>query len=104
MKDEVWKVVPSKSGVIASSLGRVKLPCRSASMPNGGRRDYITKPTYGTNTKACKNARHLYKGIYAKRFGNMKIHRLVCEAFHGAPPSSKSVVLHLDEDGLNNKP
>ena len=34
----------------------------------------------------------------------MKIHRLVCEAFHGPAPSKRSVVLHLDENALNNNP
>lgn len=37
-----------------------------------------------------------------RKFGNMKIHRLVCEAFHGSPPFPKAVVIHLDENGKNN--
>lgn len=43
-------------------------------------------------------------GIVNRTFGNMKIHRLVCEAFHGAPPFAKAVVIHLDENAMNNKP
>lgn len=43
-------------------------------------------------------------GLYSKRFGNMKVHRLVCEAFHGPAPSKRSVVIHLDEDATNNRP
>lgn len=43
-------------------------------------------------------------GIVNRSFGNMKIHRLVCEAFHGVPPFPKAVVIHLDEDATNNKP
>lgn len=42
-------------------------------------------------------------GLYNRKFGNMKIHRLVCEAFHGEPPFPKAVVIHLDEDGTNNR-
>jgi len=102
--EEVWKPVPSKEGVMASSLGRVRLPSRTATMPNGGERDYHPKPTYGVKTKASKTARHFYMGLQNKFFGNMKVHRLVCEAFHGAAPSPRHVVIHLDEDATNNKP
>lgn len=31
------------------------------------------------------------------------MHQLVCEAFHGPKPFDKAVVIHLDEDGLNNR-
>lgn len=73
-------------------------------MPNGGEREYKPKPTYGTRTKASKAARHIYMGHYAKFFGNMKVHRLVCEAFHGPPPFPRAVVIHKDECGTNNRP
>ena len=32
------------------------------------------------------------------------VHRLVCLAFHGSPPSGKTVVRHLDGDLTNNVP
>jgi len=100
---EQWKPVPSKTGLLASSLGRIKLPNSIAKMPNGGIRKYETKPTFGVKTKASKTARHEYMGIVSKKFGNMKIHRLVCEAFHGPPPFDRAVVIHIDEDATNNK-
>lgn len=31
------------------------------------------------------------------------IHRLVCEAFHGPPPFEGAMVLHRDDDNLNNR-
>jgi hypothetical protein len=102
--DEHWKPVPSRLGVMASSWGRIKLPDGIAKMPNGGVRSYQPKPTYGVKTRASKTARHKYMGIYNKKFGNMKIHRLVCEAFHGLAPFDRAVVLHLDENALNNRP
>lgn len=34
---------------------------------------------------------------------NYKIHRLVCEAFHGPAPEGKPYVLHADEDATNNR-
>lgn len=102
--EEEWKPVPSKPGIMASSWGRIKTPDREATMPNGGVRKYITKPTYGIVMKANKTARHTYMGLYNKFFGNMKVHRLVCEAFHGSPPDSKPYVIHIDENAHNNKP
>jgi hypothetical protein len=100
---EHWKPVPSKQGLMASSFGRIKLPDGFAKMPRGGIRKYEPKPTYGTKMKASKTARHEYMGMQNKKFGNMKIHRIVCEAFHGPAPFEKAVVIHIDENALNNK-
>lgn len=102
--EEIWKPVPSKPGIMASNFGRVLLPEREAAMPHGGIRSYKPKPTFGNKTKATKNARHHYMGLYNKFYGNLKVHRLVCEAFHGPSPFDKAVVIHLDEDATNNKP
>ena len=101
--DEIWKPVPSKEGVMASSLGRILLPKRTAKMPNGIERQYEPKPTYGTKCRASKTARHEYMNIYNKFYGNMKVHRLVCEAFHGEAPDGKNIVLHLNEDATDNR-
>lgn len=101
---EHWKPVPSKPGITASSLGRIKLPDSVSKMPFGGMREYKPQPTYGTKTRASKTARHEYMGLYNKKFGNMKIHRLVCEAFYGLAPFKRAVVIHIDEDATNNKP
>lgn len=102
--DEIWKPVPSLQGVTASSYGRIKLPEYERAMPRGGKRMVRTKPTAGSVTTASKKASHKYRSVYNRRLGNLKIHRLVCEAFHGPPPFDGAVVLHLDENGLNNKP
>jgi len=104
MIDEIWKPVPSLPGVVASSWGRILFPERTAKMPNGGIRVYKPKPTYGCVTKAHKNAQHVYMGVYNKFYGNIKVHRAVCEAFHGAAPAGKNLTLHIDENGKNNKP
>lgn len=100
---EEWRPVPSCPGVTASSLGRVKFPDSFAKMPHGGIREYKTKPVFGVKTKASKTARHEYYGI-VNRGKNYKVHRLVCEAFHGPAPEGKNYVLHADENALNNKP
>lgn len=101
--EEIWKPVPSREGVQASNLGRVLLPVREYQMPHGGMRKTNPKPVFGTRTKASKEARHVYMGMANRILGNMKIHRLVCEAFHGPPPFPKAVVIHLDEDATNNR-
>jgi hypothetical protein len=104
MEQETWKPIPSQSGMMASSWGRVLLPEREAPMPYGGWRKYTPLPTYGNKRKASKTARHEYYGFFNKERGNLKMHRLVCEAFHGPAPFSKAVVIHLDENALNNRP
>ena len=101
---EVWKIVPSKFGLLASSFGRVKLPVRFANMPNGGQRTYKTKPTYGVVRRAKKGAAHSYMAIHTRFWGNLKIHQAVCEAFHGPKPFPDAKVLHRDENGQNNRP
>jgi hypothetical protein len=104
MEKEIWKPVPSLDGVQASSWGRVLLPQRTSKMPNGSLRVYKTTPRYGTVLRASRTARHVYMGIYNKFFGNLKVHRLVCEAFHGPAPEGKPIVIHSDEDATNNRP
>lgn len=101
---ELWKPVPSLPGVMASDEGRILLPPRHAPLPNGGVRLYLPKPTLGTVTRAKKGAKHEYRNVFAKFFGNIKIHQAVCEAFHGPKPFPEAVVIHRDEDGLNNRP
>ena len=104
MDTEEWRSVPSKPGIMASSWGRIKLPDRTAMMPHGGIRSYSTKPLYGYITRAKPTAKHCYMGIANRTYGNLKVHQLVCEAFHGPRPEGMTDVLHLAEDGLNNRP
>lgn len=95
--------IPSIPGALANSEGFVKFPTVTSAMPNGGERTYETKWTRGGKRKATKTARHEYYGtLYRGR--NYKIHRLVCEAFHGPPPFHGAVVIHCDENALNNRP
>ena len=103
MEKEIWKPIPSQPGMMASSWGRVILPEKTAQMPHGGWRTYTPVPTYGWKRKSSKTARHQYYGLFHKDRGNLKMHRLICEAFHGPSPFPKAVVIHLDEDALNNR-
>lgn len=102
-ENEEWRPVLSVPGVIASSFGRVKFPDTTAQMPHGGLREYKTKPIFGQKRRASKTARHEYYGVLY-RGKNYKIHRLVCEAFHGSPTKDRKFVLHADDNALNNRP
>lgn len=99
---EVWRRVPSMPGIEASSFGRVKKNPFARKMPHGGKRMYKPKPTFGQERRSNKKAKHSYRGIYFKSHGNIKIHRAVCEAFHGPAPFEGAVVIHIDEDAHNN--
>ena len=76
-------------------------------MPNGVMRSYVSMPTYGYEAKSATarqgspKRRILAVNRMKKTF---KVHRLVCEAFHGKPPFDGAIVLHLDEDPSNNRP
>jgi hypothetical protein len=97
------KPIPAIPNALARSDGKIKFPETDAQMPHGGWRQYKTKWVRGTIRKASKTARHEYYGTLY-RGKNYKIHRLICEAFHGPAPKGKNVVIHLDEDATNNRP
>ena len=94
---EIWKPVPSAPQYVASSLGRIMVVPYISSMPKGGTRRYGGFPYLGVWSETDKRYIVVYKG---KTF---KVHRLVCEAFHGPPTDDEPNVLHIDEDSSNNK-
>lgn len=100
----MWKPVPSMPGLLASSEGRILLPPRFTPLPNGGYRLYQPEPSDGFDRRASKDASHVYRGSFNKFYGNFKVHRCVCEAFHGPAPFEGAVVIHRDEDARNNRP
>lgn len=87
---ELWKPVPFLDGVEASNLGRV----RAIVHPGGGT---------VTRLKVLKGER-MQSGYKAHRIRGVRYqaHRLVCAAFHGAPPFEGATVDHLDGDRMNN--
>lgn len=101
---EIWKPVPSYPGVMASDEGRILLPPKHSVMPNGGIRLYLPKPTAGVVTRSAKEAKHTYRNYWTREFGNIKVHQAICEAFHGPKPFPNAVVVHVDENALNNDP
>jgi hypothetical protein len=101
---EIWKPVPRYPGLLASSEGRLLLQPRYTPMNHGGYRAYLPKPFVGVKRKAQKAAAHEYYGFWCREYGNVKVHQAVCEAFHGPKPFDRAVVIHKDENALNNKP
>jgi hypothetical protein len=95
---EVWRDVPSVPDVQASSLGRLRIKAHRKPTPHGGTRTYG-----GTAVAGAWCSRHK-RFVWCFRGKNFKVARLVCEAFHGFPPSPRAVCMHLDEDSRNNKP
>jgi len=66
-------------------------------MPKGGKRHYGGHPWTGVDGGEGR----LTFSFNGKTY---KVHRLVCEAFNGAPPFPDAVCMHIDEDYKNNKP
>lgn len=97
--EEEWRDVPSYPDIVASSWGRIK------KRPVIGKtRNYKSDPTFGNVRWSHKGARHTYMGNAYRGIGNVKIHRLVCEAFHGPAPFPRAVVIHINEDAYDNRP
>lgn len=95
---EEWKQVPSLPEWEASSEGRVRRVPFEQSMTFGGTHLYVGKPRRGSWD--VKTQRRLI--VFRRK--TFKVHRLVCEAFHGPPPPGRNICLHLDEDPDNNRP
>lgn len=95
---EVWRVVPSAPGYLASTHGRLMKAPYLAPLPNGGVRNYGGEPTRGV--WVAGERRYIINIDGHSR----KVARLVCEAFHGPAPDGYPVCMHLDEDSRNNRP
>jgi hypothetical protein len=98
---EVWKLVPGLGREIkASSLGRIIIADykRRVSIPRLGRiRVGGTGKIYKRRIINLRLPPDYKKKTYT-------VARLVCIAFHGQPPFEGAKCLHIDEDGLNNRP
>jgi hypothetical protein len=101
MENEIWKPSVNFDGVMVSNFGRIKLPEAILPMPNGGFKHVKPKPTFGVKTKKGKNVTIM--SISTRKFGNIRVHVEVCTAFHGHKPFEKAVVMHLDENSMNNR-
>jgi len=67
----------------------------SAPTPNGGTRQYGGNPHYGCDSGEGRM-------IFVFQGKTYKVHRLVCEAFHGPAPEG-AVCMHVNEDYRDNR-
>lgn len=102
--EEEWRPVPTRAGLLASSWGRILLPSTSRPGLNGGLIVTKPQPRWGVVKKSRAGGQHVYLGVQTRMYGNLKVHQCVCEAWHGPRPHPGALVLHLDENGLNNLP
>lgn len=94
--DEIWKPVPYKpfdEAYEVSNMGRVRP---------------ITISRYSSNRaeilKQSPSPRgYLHVGLHKNGLRKSAfVHRMVCIAFHGQPPTDKPYVCHIDDDQKNN--
>lgn len=92
---EEWKVIPSFPDYAASSFGNI----RRINPTSHGR--VHKRLLTGTIIPAGYRQVAVYRD--GRAFVRM-VHRLVCEAFHGTPPTSEHHAAHGDGNSLNNAP
>lgn len=89
---ESWKPLPLNPGYYASTLGRIA----SGRLRTSLGKVLVQHPTsHGRMRVSVSNGDRPIK---------REVHRLVCEAFHGLPPSPDLEAAHRDGDPLNNRP
>lgn len=99
--NEIWVRSLSLDFLSVSSFGRVLIDPTYREMPKGGMRKYETKPTLGV----IQTIGNLQRYVFTNRvrgINNKKVHQLVCESFHGPKPFENAVVMHIDDNPLNN--
>ena len=93
---EIWRAVPSVPTLLASSHGRIMIIPRLH-----GPGPHRTSPNFGTFF--CPKTKRWFTYLNALKKQYL-VSRLICEAFNGPPPNSKSVCMHLDDNSANNRP
>lgn len=84
---EEWRPIPSAPRYFASSFGRISGPKRAIMSPRFSDSGYLRISIWA-----------------AGRAKATSVHRLVCEAFHGAPPTPGHHAAHKDNKRTNNIP
>jgi len=97
VESEIWRLIPSLPSCLVSSEGRIMVIPYEKEMPHGGTRQYGGYPHFGVWSKEDQR----YVLVYKNK--TYRVGRLICEAFHGPAPTTKSVAMHLDENPRNNK-
>ncbi|WP_197410178.1 MULTISPECIES: NUMOD4 domain-containing protein [unclassified Sphingopyxis] len=105
---EIWKPIPGWEGLYSvSSLGNVRSEPKTIDvLTRWGHRSPRHWPSKLISQQPCMGSHMGYLQVHLKSNGRREahyVHRLVCRAFHGEPPSQKHQVAHSDGKHLNNK-
>lgn len=91
LPDEVWKPCVENTKYAVSNLGRVKRIAGGVG---------VRAPERLLSTKGIV---HGYPVVNLGAKNAHAVHRLVCHAFHGEPPTPEHEVNHIDHDRQNNR-
>jgi hypothetical protein len=91
-----WRVIPSFPDYEASSEGQIR------KRTQGKKRKY--GPGYILIQGLCIGYRYCKVRSEDKGARRVRVHRLVCEAFHGPAPSEQHVVAHWNGIKTDNRP
>lgn len=89
----VWLPVPGWPAYEVSDEGGIRRAVKSRRAPQG----FVLKPLRGRSGYLAVN---LYRPGVLK---TVRIHRIVCTAFHGEPPSPHHEAAHGDGNKINNR-
>jgi len=98
LMSEIWKASPSVKGLEVSSLGRIRVTPYHKEMPHGGFKVIGGHAWLGNIARDVSRPRRTFRF----RGRTYKVHRLVCEAFHGPAPFENADVLHENGNTLDN--
>ncbi|HEY9414173.1 MAG TPA: NUMOD4 domain-containing protein [Pseudonocardia sp.] len=97
---EIWNPIPGYEGIYeASSDGRVRSLDRDVAYSNGRQRTHRSVVLKGRPDEDGYLRVTLWRDRKSKLVG---IHRLVCLAFYGEPPTGANHAAHRDGDHRNN--
>ncbi len=104
---EIWKPIPDYPIYEASSHGRIRSVDRVVTFIRRGR--VQSRHSVGVTLKAFKHQKTKTIAYMSLSVSNetgkhfRRVHRLVCMAFHGLPPSPTHQAAHNDGNPLNNR-
>lgn len=84
---EEWRNLPSYQNISCSSWGRVKTQWNPETL----------RQSVGSKGEM------MVRIFINRKRKNLRVHRLVCEAFHGSPPPEKSHVNHINSVRSDNR-
>ncbi len=99
-REEEWRPIPSTNGVYeASSLGNIRSTSRYVSAGRG----QTLRPGQPIKTQLLKTGYRQVRIVFPDGQRTVRVHRLICEAFHGNSEPGQEV-RHLNGINYDNRP